>query len=101
VETGGSVVLVDLLVHHSLISLAAPCGELRDRTRPRCKSWTYTLLSASYAMERPIGDTRGRTRLSSAQTRLNQKDVKSLTIQTAPVMRKVKPNSDQFRWASG
>src|SRR5262249_1256613 len=33
--------------------------------------------------------------------RLSQKDLKSATIQVAPVMRKVKPNSDQFRCTPG
>jgi len=32
---------------------------------------------------------------------LNQKDLKSATIQAAPVIRKVRPNSDQFRCVSG
>jgi len=40
-------------------------------------------------------------RSPAQEARRSQKDLKSATIQTAPVMRKVKPNSDQFKWASG
>jgi len=32
---------------------------------------------------------------------LDQKDLKTATIQAAPVIRKVRPNSDQFRCAAG
>jgi hypothetical protein len=45
------------------------------------------------------GDLLAVARLSGAQTRLNQKDLKSATIQTAPVMRKVKPG-EKARGAS-
>jgi len=38
---------------------------------------------------------------SNLRDSINQKDLKSATIQTAPVMRKVKPNSDQFPWDCG
>lgn len=45
--------------------------------------------AGSYSMKR---------RANSAS---DQKDLKSATIQAAPVIRKVKANSDQFRCASG
>src|SRR6516162_8442291 len=39
--------------------------------------------------------------MNSARNHLNQKDLKSATIHAAPVIRKVRANSDQFRCAFG